>query len=497
MPLPGKGGKPSDRGLCFSYRTRSIFCNPAPERPGGEDRSSAERLPPVNRLIAVLSVALLLGPVLSLALGDRVRAHLLSLTAERVRPPGPVAGEPPVEEEPVATPEPPPPLFEAPAEDSVYQEAIRTAWAYVEWQYQPGTGLVNSVIRYPYATIWDIGSSLAAHYCGYELGLISWEQYETRMARALETLQELPLHAGVAFNKNYEIARGFPAGRNDRDRPPRADGYGWSATDLGRLLVWLRIIAENHPEFADEAEAVVQRLDFETLLGNGYLRGGASTAAGTRTYQEGRIGYEQYAAAGFALWGHVPRRALNWEANVEPIEVAGVPLLTDRRPGAHLTSEPFFLMGIELGWWDDDWLDQARQVLAAQEARYDLTGQLTMVSEDAIPKAPYFFYYYTLQDDDTAFAVRALGPSIPEPEPRWLSTKAAFAWHALFPRPYTWRVVDRIAGRAGSTTAGWSSGLYEETLTPTGGQNINTAAVVLEAELYRRYREPLLTAGGK
>ena len=33
------------------------------------------------------------------------------------------------------------------------------------------------------------------------------------------------------------------AGRNDRARPERADGYGWSVLDIGRLLVWLGGIA--------------------------------------------------------------------------------------------------------------------------------------------------------------------------------------------------------------------------------------------------------------
>lgn len=439
----------------------------------------------MNRLLVVLGLAMLLGPVLSLVLREPRAAEPAS-----VRPPAALLAP---AESASAAPRPAEPAFRGEGEDELYAEAARTAWAYVIGQYQPRTGLVNSVAQYPFATIWDVGSMLAAFHSAHELGIIDGEELDRKMERALRTLAELPLFDRGAFNKNYEIARGLPAGRNDREPQPGRDGYGWSSTDLGRLLVWLRIVATSHPQHAAAAEAVVARLDLDRLVHDDYLWGAERTSRGrVRTYQEGRIGYEQYAAAGFALWGRYADRALSMEQHARPVEVMGVPLFTDERGGDHLTSEPFVLMGLELGWWSPVWSELARQVLAAQEARFRETGRLTMVSEDALPVAPHYFYYYTLHSDGNDFAVNALTSRRPLDSPRWVSTKAAFGWHALHPGPYTWRVVGEIAPRAGDPRLGWSSGVFERSLEPTGSQNINTAAVVLEAALYRARRRPLL-----
>lgn len=439
----------------------------------------------MQRFIILLTALLLAGPFISLLLRDSPE-----LRAEAVRPPAGLL-------DPAAAPMPATvggetqPAFEMPGEDSIFRAAAEIAWHYVDTQYQPGTGLVNSVIAYPYATIWDMASTLAAYYSANRLGLLDDAEYDRRMGRALATLGELPLFAGGAFNKNYQIARGVPAGRTDREFN---QGYGWSATDVGRLLVWLRIVAAGDSTHAAAAQTVVDRLAFDRLVREGYLWGEDLDRAGRRrAYPEGGIGYEQYAAAGFALWDQFADRALSIRENSEEIEVLGVPLLDDDRPGAHLTSEPFLLIGMEVGWWSPHWKQTADQVLAAQEARFDRTGQVTIVSEDAIPVAPYFFYYYTVHGRGEDFAILTLTAPRPLPGPRWISAKAAFGWYALKPGPYTWRGVQAVLPAA-DTRVGWHSGIYEQSGRPTGGQNINTSAVILEAALYHRLRQPILGA---
>lgn len=440
----------------------------------------------MQRFIIFLTALLLAGPFVSLLLDDEA-----TLQAEPVRPPEALL-------DPAAAPLPPEvagpaePDFRMPEEDSIFEAAAELAWSYVEAQYQPRTGLVNSVISYPYATIWDIGSTLAAYYSANRLGLMSDDLYAERMTQALSTLQRLPLFAGGAFNKNYQIARGVPAGRSDREF---AEGYGWSATDVGRLLIWLRIIATADPEFAPAAAAVVERLELGRLVKEGYIWGEDLDRAGRRrAYPEGRIGYEQYAAAGFALWEAFADRALSLRENTAEIEVLGVPILVDTRDqGAHLTSEPFLLMGMEVGWWSPHWRELAENLLAAQQARFERTGQITIVSEDAVPVAPYYFYYYTVHGQGEDFAVVTLTSPGPLAGPRWISTKGAFAWYAIRPGPYTWQALQAVQPAA-DPGAGWASGIFEQSGRPTGGQNINTAAVILEAALYQQLREPLLAA---
>ncbi|MBV9773482.1 MAG: DUF3131 domain-containing protein, partial [Gemmatimonadetes bacterium] len=171
-------------------------------------------------------------------------------------------------------PELPPPGRTAPHPDqALFLDAAKTAWTYADRQYQPATGLINSVDGYTYATVWDVASGLAALYCAGRLGLVSSSEYDTRMRRALRTLQTVKLFDGVAPNKNYSTLTGAIAGRDDHDTAATERGYGWSATDLGRLLVWLKIIVVNQPKYAADVQRVVDRIDFTRIVADGYLWG--------------------------------------------------------------------------------------------------------------------------------------------------------------------------------------------------------------------------------
>ena len=390
-------------------------------------------------------------------------------------------------------PDPRPVGDPAHADHALFLEAARGAWGYMEREYQPETGWVNSVNGYPYATVWDIASGLSGLYSAHRLGLVASAEYDRRMRRALASLRTAPLFDGTALSKNYSTRTGAIAGTDDRDTAGAGRGTGWSAVDLGRLLVWLKIIAVNEPRYAAEVARIVDRIDLTALVEGGYLRGASVEADGrVRHYPEGRLGYEQYAAAGFALWGHSAARALSLAENTLPITVMGVPLVADRRGDDHLTSEPFVLSGLELGWTREMGA-LARGVLRVQAERYRRTGQVTVVSEDAIPLAPHYFYYYAINYHGNQFVIRTQQAGMLQ-EPRWVSAKAAFAWHALLPDEYTRLAVDAAAG-ARVEGLGWSSGVFEITGLPTGGQNVNTAGVLLEAALYSLTGRPLLDGG--
>jgi hypothetical protein len=367
----------------------------------------------------------------------------------------------------------------------------RTAWAFIERNYVSSTGLARAHDSYQYLTVWDIASLLAATYSAHGLGLITDAVYHQRTQRALTTLASMQLFEGVAYNKMYDAHTGRMVGR---DLKNTSRGIGWSAIDLGRFLVWLRIVAVNHPQHMPQAQAIVNRLNMTRLVSDGYLRGEdlAPDNGAKRIYPEGKMGYEQYAAAGFALWGFRAERALDQRVNALPVNVQGVSLFADLRGNEYVTSEPYIMLGLETGWYSPEVRAQAWRVLAAQEARYRATGTITMVSEDAMPDPPYYFYYYNVYRQGRPFGVDG-PPNLPAvTRPRWISTKAAFAWHALLPSPYTLLVLQAvqpsaIAGR------GWGAGVYEGTLRPTGTPGINTEAVVLEAALYNLRGGPFLS----
>ena len=373
------------------------------------------------------------------------------------------------------------------SQQALLRRSAKTAWTFVA-NHVSRRGYVGATDFYPYVTVWDMASSLAAVHSARELGLITPEDYHARIDTALRTLQSMRLYDSVAFNKMYSAQTGEMVDRATRSTTV---GYGWSSIDHGRLLVWLKIIGLD-PAFTERTDSIVRRLNLQRLIGDGYLRGqdlnpayGRSRRriAKNRAYGEGRIGYEQYAAEGFALWGARAELALNFAANGKPVVVDGQTVLADTRGHDLLTSEPFVMMGLELGWRTPHWRTLSLAVLAAQEARWRQTGHLSMLSEDAIPHPPTYFYYYLLYRDGDTFVVTTPLGVTNERYPRWASTKAAFGYFALAPSEYTWRAVQAVQP-SGVSGQGWTAGVYEATGRATKQFNLNTAAVVLESAAY-------------
>jgi hypothetical protein len=418
-----------------------------------------------------------------LALG----ATALSAMQAASGPPASPGAKPPARRSPPASPSARPPLRD---EAAVFADAARIAWSFMQRHFQPSTGLIGAVGRYPYTTVWDIGSSLAALYCAHELQFLNDADYDRRLRRALATLKKVPLFDGIAFNKSYNVRTGAMA---SHDGLPSKRGAGWSTTDLGRMLVWLKIVAQQ-PGYSEDAAAIVKRMDAAKLVRDGYLWGATLERQGLREYQEGRVGYEQYAAQGFAAWGLTAARALDMKENAIPITVMGRTLLADFRGEDRYTSEPLVLMGLELGWTPE--LERlARELLAAQEERYRRTGRVTIVSEDAIGRPPHFFYYYCAYTNGKEFGIDVQDIRAAVDGPRWVSTKSAFAWHALLPSDYTRRALAAVA--RSRAPGGWGSGVYEDSGRSTGTANINTEAVVLESAVVKRTGRPLLAPAAR
>jgi hypothetical protein len=375
------------------------------------------------------------------------------------------------------------------SESATWIVAAKNAMLYTNSQYNASTGLFNSVRNYAYGTMWDIASGLAVLYCADALDLIDGDVYDRRMRRALKTISELALYKDVAFNKNYHTDTGKPAGRTDGER---ARMYGWSALDIGRLLVWLRIIDTTQPQYHGDIATIVGRLNMNRLVIDGQLFGEdiSPSTGNERTHQEGRVGYEQYAAHGFELWGQKPYKALDYLPTTTEVDVWGITLRKDWRGDSHLTSEPFVLLGLELGWTPPE-RELAWRVLAVQRERWKRTNKVTMVSEDAMGEdPPSYFYYYSVLTGSEPFSVSAVGGTRTLERPRWISAKAAFGWHALLPSDYTMLAVRTVLPAMGA--AGWGSGVYEGTQRSTGSENINTAAGILEAALYNKLGRPLM-----
>ena len=381
--------------------------------------------------------------------------------------------------------EPAPPRRElTEAETKFYRDAASTAWTYISTNYQPATGLVNASADWHYTTTWDIGAQLLAFLSARDIGLITTADYETRVLKTLSTMERAALYDRAAYNKTYSATTGA-AGDGKRG------ATGWSATDLGRLLVAAKIVSVRDPKLAPAVEKVVRRISMNQVVKDGYLNGRMIGSSGKPwTFQEGRIGYEQYAARGFALWGADVAKALAVATNAVPFQVLGVDLVADKRKLDRLTSEPFILYGLELGM-PADVKSLAGSVLEVQQKRFEKTGQITVVSEDAVSVAPHYFYYYCIIANGKPFVVDIVTPGKALENPRWVSTKAAFGWHAIMPNDYTKLALDAVSNTR--TDRGWASGVYEKNDKSTNTVDINTAAVILEAAAFQlRGGKPLI-----
>ena len=372
----------------------------------------------------------------------------------------------------------------------VWLAGAQTAWAFVANNTQASTGLAKSHETFQFVTTWDIASQIAATYSAHELGIIDDATYDSRIKKILATLTTLPLYQGAAFNRFYDSQTGQMVDRNFK---ASTTGFGWSTTDIGRLLTWLRILSVNQPQYSAQATAIKNRLNMSRLISGGTLMGVDVDANGsTITYAETGLGYEQYAAGGFALWGYRASNSLNPTANAKATTVLGVNVWIDGRGNARLTSEPYIMMGLETGFWAPALKDQAQAVLAAQQARNDQTGIITIVTEDAMPDAPYYFYYYSVYHSGKTFVVEGPGYGTVVSNPRWVSSKAAFAWRALFPTDYTLKAFNAVQAAA-IPGHGWGAGVYEGTLKPTGYATLNTAGMILESALYHKLGQAFLS----
>ena len=181
------------------------------------------------------------------------------------RQPGSATANPPVANPPVAiTPPPTPaPAVPTPQERQLYLDAARTSWNFVSSITEPTTGLARAHATYSYVTLWDIAGVIAANYSAHELGFINDATYDSHIQRILATLSTVDLFDRAAFNRIYDAKTGRMV---DNAGKISSIGAGWSSVDIGRLLIWLKIVSTKQPKYAPLANQVVRRLDMTKLL---------------------------------------------------------------------------------------------------------------------------------------------------------------------------------------------------------------------------------------
>ena len=376
------------------------------------------------------------------------------------------------------------------------QTYARGAWQYFVKNYQPATGFTNSTGGYPSGTLWDMGNYLMALNAARWLNLTDQADFDAHLNKFLTTLSSLKLFEDTLPNKVYNAAT---AQMVDYGNNPLERGIGWSALDVGRILAAFDVIRTCHPQYNEWLKGIVAKWQVARSLKDGQLFG-ATVLPDNKTLlvQEGRLGYEEYGARGYQLWGFSAPKAIAFEP-FNLVEINGVQIPVDTRDfkstnaNNYVVSESYILDGIEFGL-QGELADFAARVLDVQKRRYDSTGQLTAVTEDNIDQAPYFLY-------NTVYANGANWATItdanqPYPQFRSISTKAAFGWRYLFPdNAYAQKVFDVVKELRSPDDSGYYAGIYEESKQPNKALTGNTNGLILEILYYKaKGNHPLIAS---
>ena len=368
------------------------------------------------------------------------------------------------------------------------RQLATASWKYFELNRQ-ANGLVSSAAHFPATTMWDAGSQLAGMVAAHELGLLGAADFDGWMAQVLVTLASVPLYAHELPNKAYHAATLIPVDYGQLDAPRE---IGFSALDLGRLAIWLDIVAARYPQHAAACSAVTHDWRLARLVRDGDLMG--TDAHGPERYnQEGRLGYAQYAAHGLAILGMKAPAARDAALHRRSVTVEQTEVAADNRDThdseAHnyVTSEPYVLDGLESGFQSLPEADAAR-LLLAQQRRFERTGQLTAWSEDNLDRSPWFVYNCMFVDGQAWTTLDSGGRDAHAL--RGSSLKAAIGWHVLFRTPYTQRLYVGLRSLA-DPGQGAFAGFYEESQQANAALTLNTNGIVLEALLYAHVGMPL------
>jgi hypothetical protein len=371
----------------------------------------------------------------------------------------------------------------------------RRAWAYFQANWQAKTGSVNSVNGFAAETMWDRAAAIAALVSAKELKLVTDAEFQAKMSQNLTTMATMPLYRGQLPNKVYNSKTVIPVNYGKLNR---REEIGWSAIDLGRMAIWLKIVGTKYPQFKLQTAAIWKRWQVGRLVKDGQMYG-TSVIDGKEQYnQEGRLGYEQYAAFGLKLWGLDVGKALDPQTNTVFVGIYGQGVPVDRRDfnnsGAnnYVLSEPYILDGIETGFQALP-KAYADRILAAQEARYLATKQLTAATEDNLDRPPYFVY-------NSVFANGKAWANITDkrqdyPNLKFISTKAAIGWHVLYRSDYTQKLFNFVDEKL-QADGGWYNGYYESLNEPNKAQTANNNGVILQSLLYKKVGKPLIIWAG-
>lgn len=359
------------------------------------------------------------------------------------------------------------------------------AWQYFENNVDPDTGFSYDTHDYPYTTMWGLGSYLSALVSAQKLGVIPMAFFERRLELLLTSLNRMPLYQGEMPNRQYQANT---LELTDIKNEVSETGSGWSAIGTARLLIWLKITANWYPDFATSINNFVARLNFDRVLSKQQLNGVFFDGANESVFIEGRFGYEQYAAAGYQLWGGKAEQALDYNS-LASIALYGFAVPYDKRDGAYLVSDPFYLAKMELPVINKKFSEYTDVIFHVQEQHSQTIKRPVAQTELHLPKTPWFIYYNITSAAKTWQVTSYDGNEYPDFA--GFSTHGVFMTHALYPGKYEQDMMKQVEGLASEGFGYYVGKLYDGNVIRTLSSHSN--GVILQSVLYRRMKKSFVS----
>lgn len=373
------------------------------------------------------------------------------------------------------------------------------AWQYFDWGMKnfdgiaPGTSWMEAGKQqgYPFATMWDIASTIMACISAKRIGIINEAEVEARCRRIVEFLGEQSFrYAGVKLP---------PAER--RLAKQQGERQGFDSADTGRLLIALKVLDIETGGILG-IDKLIGSWDFRKILVDGEMN--LISARGRRVPVHTNS-YANYVSKGYRLWGYETKPVFGAQDPSRSMDDA-VAALDDMASRGRIATEPHLTEEIEVGGSPHGRL-ATDILLDAQSKRYQDTGTLTAVSEGPVAYPPYFTYQgYQITPGGGDFVVDAplkkqAGQTAKRQEElRMVNSKASFLWYACRPGSYSERLVAHVREKGKLPGIGFASGVGELSQSATGIGDVNTNGIILEAIAFimagrSPFLDPQITSG--
>ncbi len=356
----------------------------------------------------------------------------------------------------------------------------RVAWSFIERFTDPTTGLCAGTVQdgpaqriNREATLWDIGSQMQGIVAAASLHLITRDDAQDRLARMVEHLPIITLEG-----------HSLPPAVLDTGQSDGVVRHAFDICDTGRFLLSLDLAVDS---------GLLDPVTATTLAGSWDLQ--AAVIDGRPHNHDGRRWHDTTMSQCTPYIGPV-FHYLGLPL-VSPFPTLSEPATADERMAllyavaamGSFGTEPLLLQAIERGPTPESTF-LTDVLFDAQLSWFEATGQLKCVSEIPLNVAPWFTYQglrvdrygpeaWTIlsRDDASAFQTQAFRQDI-----ELLSAKSAYLWAAVYPHPYSTRLLRLIRDKARIDGLGFSVGVHTATLLPMENySDLNTNGVILAA----------------